>query len=120
MNVRGALATVALVIVTPALAAAVLLSPVEIKAAFGTGKPFTATSSSGQSYTFVFKVDGTATQTAKGSKAVTTGAWRVNDKGYCSKWGTALEHCYTVERNVDKFDVRDSTGKAISRWTLLP
>ena len=120
MNTRGTFVAMAMLAVAPALAAVILLSPPEIKAAFGTVKPFTATSSSGKSYTFVLKVDGTATQTPKGSNAVTTGIWRVNDKGYCSKWGTAVEHCYTVERNGDKFDVRDSTGKAISRWTLLP
>ena len=53
-----------------ALAAATPLSPVEIKASFGTGKPFTANSTTGgASFTFVFKPDGTATQTSKGASA---------------------------------------------------
>ena len=120
MNLRGIITAIALVAALPVLAAVTPVTPVEIKAMFGNGKPFVATSSSGQAYTFTFKVDGKASQTAKGGSAVTTGTWRVNDKGYCSKWGTAAEHCYTVERNGDKFDVRDSTGKAISRWALLP
>jgi hypothetical protein len=102
------------------MAAVPTMSPAEIKATFGTGKPFSATSSGGQTYTFTFNPDGTAIQAPKGSGAVTKGTWRVNDKGYCSKWGTNAEHCYTVERNGDKFDVRDSSGKAISRWILLP
>jgi hypothetical protein len=120
MNVRAIIATIAVVGSLPALAAATPLTPAEIKSMFGNGKPFTATSTGGQSYTFIFKVDGTASQTPKGGGGGTTGVWRVNDKGYCSKWGTAAEHCYTVERNGERFDVRDSTGKAISRWTLLP
>jgi hypothetical protein len=121
MQTRGIImAAVALLSAAPAFGAATPVSPAEIKTLFGNGKPFTATSSSGQSYTFTFKVDGTASQNPKGSKNVTLGIWRVNATGYCSKWGTAAEHCYRVERNGDKFDVRDSTGKAISRWTLLP
>src|SRR5215216_1486637 len=109
----------AVLLMPTAAPAATPVTPSEIKATFGTGKLFTATSSSGQSYTFVFKIDGTATQALKGSSsAATTGTWRVNGKGYCSKWGSGAEHCYTIERNGDKFDVRDSTGKAISRWTV--
>ena len=85
------------------------------------GKPFLATSPGGQAYTFVFKPDGSATQTPRGSTTtITTGVWRVNDRGYCSRWGTNAEHCYTIEKNGDKFDVRDAGGKSISRWTLLP
>lgn len=111
---------IVLVVAATPVAAATSLTPTEIKATFGTGRPFLATSTSGQSYTFTFKADGTALQQPKGGAAITTGTWRVNDKGYCSKWGTSAEHCYTIEKNGDKFDVRDSGGKAISRWALLP
>ncbi len=113
-----ALATLAAV--TPVLAAATVLTPTEIKTVFGSGKPFTATSTSGQSFTFTFKVDGTASQVSKSGTTATIGKWRVSEKGYCTKWGTSGEHCYTVEKNGDRYDVRDSTGKAISRWTVLP
>ena len=101
-----------------ALAAATPVSPAEIKATFGTGKPFTASSTTGgASFTFVFKADGTATQTSKGANAtVITGTWRVSDKGYCSKWGANAEHCYTVEKNGTRYDVRDAAGHVISRW----
>ena len=122
MRVRhaGWVAAAALAVAAPALAAT-SLTPTEIKATFGTGKAFVATSSGGQAYSFVFKPDGSATQAPKGSTTtITTGTWRVNDRGYCSKWGTNAEHCYTIEKNGDKFDVRDSSGKAISRWSLLP
>ena len=101
--------------------AATLMTPAEIKSTFGTGKAFLATSPGGQAYTFVFKPDGSATQAPKGSTTtITTGVWRVNASGYCSKWGNNAEHCYTIEKNGDKFDVRDGAGKSISRWTLLP
>ena len=82
--------------------------------------PFTATNTSGKAYSFTFNADGTATQVAKGATAVTKGTWRVNANGYCSKWGTSAEHCYTVEHDGDKFDVRDKTAKVVSRWSLLP
>ena len=113
---------VLLLAVAPAMAiAATVMTPTEIKSTFGNGKPFLATSPGGQAYTFVFKPDGSATQAPKGSTTtITTGVWRVNDRGYCSKWGTNAEHCYTIEKNADKFDVRDAAGKSISRWTLLP
>jgi hypothetical protein len=120
MRISSIAVVAALLAAVPAIAATTL-TPTEIKAMFGTGKAFVATSSGGQAYSFVFKPDGSATQSPKGSTTtITTGTWRVNDKGYCSRWGTNAEHCYTVEKNGDKFDVRDSTGKAISRWQLLP
>ena len=102
-----------------ALAAATPLTPAEIKATFGTGKPFAVSSTTGgASFTFVFKPDGTATQTSKGANsAAITGTWRVNDKGYCSKWGGNAEHCYTVEKNGTRYDVKDAAGHVISRWT---
>jgi len=112
-------ATLAVSVLSPALAANTL-SPAEIKATFGTGMPFTAINTSGKAYAMTLSPDGTAKEVAKGSTSATTGVWRVNASGYCSKWGSAAEHCYTVEKNGDKFDVRDSTAKVISRWSLLP
>jgi hypothetical protein len=112
-------AALAILALSPALAANTL-SPAEIKATFGTGMPFTATNTSGKAYSMTLSPDGSAKEVAKGAAAATTGVWRVNASGYCSKWGSAAEHCYTVERNGDKFDVRDSTAKVISRWSLLP
>jgi hypothetical protein len=101
-------------------AASTPVSPAEIKATFGTGKPFTANSTTGgASFTFVLKPDGTATQMSKGANtAVISGTWRVNDKGYCSKWGGNAEHCYTVEKNGTRYDIKDAAGHVISRWTL--
>ena len=109
--------TAAALLAAGSAAAASSLTPQDIKATFGTGKPFAATSSGGQVYTFVLKPDGSATQAPKGSNTtIVTGTWRVNDKGYCSKWGTNAEHCYLVEKNGARYDVRDGTGQVISHW----
>jgi hypothetical protein len=103
--------------ILPVMAAASLLSPDEIKATFGAGKPFTAMSSSGKAFSFTFKPDGSALETQKGKNTGTKGTWRVSDKGYCTKWSSNNEHCYTVEKNGNRYDVRDSGGHLISSWT---
>src|SRR5689334_9890306 len=98
----------------PAMAGATSLSPDEIKATFGNGKPFMASSTTGsKTYSFTLKPDGTALRTAKGSTTPTSGTWRVNDKGYCSKWGTSAEACYTIEKNGKTYTVRDAAGKTV-------
>lgn len=103
-----------------ASAASAVLTPAEIKTMFGTGKPFTAVSSpGGKTYTFTLKPDGSAVQMPKGSTTTaTTGTWRVNDKGYCSKWGTNAEHCYIIVRNGKSYDVKDDSGHVVSHWKL--
>jgi hypothetical protein len=115
------LLALAVAFVTPAEAAATLLSPAEIQIIFGQGKPFTAKSTTGgKILTFTFNMDGTARQSPKGASAATAiiGKWRVDSKGYCSKWGKNAEHCYTVEKNGSHYDVRDSSGMVVSQWTL--
>ena len=102
----------------PALAAtATMLTPADIKATFATGKSFTATSVGGTAFSFTFNPDGSAVQVSKG-QSVTNGAWRLSDNGYCSKWGSGSENCYTVEKNGTRYDVRDTAGHVVSRWTL--
>lgn len=103
--------------IVAASAAASALTPDEIKSTFGTGKPFTAVSTSGQAYTFTLKPDGTAIQVPKGKKSGSNGTWRVSDTGYCSKWGSGAEHCYTIEKNGTKYTVLDAGRHVISNWT---
>ena len=100
-----------------ALAApAAMLTTDQIKAIFGTGKPFTATSVSGVLvYAFTFNPDGTAVKAEKGSKDI-AGKWRVSDKGYCTTWGKGSEHCYTVDKGAKGYEVRDLGGNLISTW----
>ena len=93
-----------------------LLTPDQIKALFGTGKPFTATSASGtKTYIFTFNPDGSALEVQKGNKGI-SGKWRVDDKGYCTTWGTGTEHCYTVDKGAKSYEVRDLGGNLISNW----
>lgn len=93
------------------------LTPDQIKALFGTGKPFTATSASGtKTYTFTFNPDGSALEVQKGAKKGVTGKWRVDDKGYCTTWNGGTEHCYTVDKGATSYEVRDAGGNLISNW----
>ena len=102
----------------PAMAAGTALSGGEIKATFGTGKPFTATSTTnGKVYWLTVKADGSAVEIAKRNNSGRTGAWRVTDKSYCSKWGTAYEHCFTVQKSGTRYEVTDSGGHVIANWT---
>jgi hypothetical protein len=101
----------------PVMAAGTTLSPDEIKATFGTGKPFTAASTSGKAFSLTLKADGSALEMPKGKKSGRKGTWRVSDKGYCSTWGTNNEHCYTVQKNGTKYDVLDSGRHIIAIWT---
>jgi len=102
---------------TSSLAAATgQLSPDEIKAMFGNGKPFTAVSTSGKPYWLTLNADGSAQERPKEKKTGKSGTWRLFDKGYCSKWGVHTEKCYTVQRDGKQFAVRDSGGHLISNW----
>ncbi len=101
-----------------AVAATSILSPSEIKATFGTGKPFSAVSASGQSaYWFTFYGDGHASAVPKGRQRGTSGHWRVSSRGYCTQWARSTEHCYTVEKRGRSFEVRNASGNLVARWT---
>ena len=97
---------------------ATALPPADIKTTFGTGTPFTGTNVGGGTYTIVLKADGHATRTAQGKANATTGTWHVNDTGYCSKWGKATEHCYTIQKTATAYDVVDSASKVVAHWKV--
>jgi uncharacterized protein with FMN-binding domain len=102
-----------------ATAASGPLSPKEIQSTFGTGKPFSATSASGRStYWFTFNSDGSALAVPKGRTTGASGAWRVSSDGYCSTWNGGSEHCYTIDKNGSKFDVRDPSGNLVANFAL--
>jgi hypothetical protein len=50
-------------------------------------------------------------------KSTNSGTWRVSETGFCSKWGTKPEHCYTVQQNGKSFDVLNGSGTVIAHWT---
>ncbi len=102
-----------------AMAAGSPLSPSQIQSTFGTGKTFSATSASGRSaYWFTFRADGSATAVPKGQKTGAQGKWRLSSDGYCSAWGPGAEHCYTIDKNGSKFDVRDPGGNLVANFAL--
>jgi uncharacterized protein with FMN-binding domain len=123
MRMRASGITTAALIVAAGTASATAatgqLSPSEIRATFGTGKPFSAVSAGGQTaYWFTFNTDGSALAVRKGQSAVANGKWRLSNDGYCWRWGTGAEQCYTVDKNGDQFDVRDASGAVIAYLSL--
>lgn len=98
-------------------AAAKTMSPDEIKSNFATGAGFSSTSPSGARFVLVLKADGTATRTPKRGKAATPGTWRPSKDGYCSKWSSGTENCYTIQQDGTKYTVLDSHGKVAAVWT---
>ncbi len=102
-----------------ATAATGALSPSEIKNTFGSGKPFSAVSASGRSsYWFTFNSDGSAVAAAKGQGAAANGRWRLSSDGYCSRWGSGSENCYTIDKNGSQFDVHDTGGNLVAHFAL--
>ncbi len=95
------------------------LSASDITARFGAGATIKGTSIPGGSpYEMELASDGTATmKPLRGDRAVRTGIWRVSKSGYCAAWGGTAERCFTVVKNGKAFDVIDTTGKVVSRWT---
>ena len=119
MNARLIIAALILTTATvSSMAADSVLSPVQIKALFGTGKPFTAvTRSGGKAYWLTLKPDGSALEVPKRkNEKNTTGTWDLSAKGYCSKWDGSRTHCYTVDKNGNQYEVRDRVGYLVSRW----
>src|SRR5665213_3176211 len=94
-------------------AAPTLLTPVQIKTIFGTGRPFSAVSAAGtKSYSFTFNTDGSALEIPAARGKRTSGTWRLSDNGYCTTWGNGTETCYTIEARAQGYVVRDSAGSA--------
>jgi len=97
-----------LLIVVPMLSgahsvrAAEPMSPADIRTAFFTGQPFTATSPSGTKFKMTFTPDGKMTREPleqSGSKSA--GTWKLNAKGFCSAWGHVAPNCFTVVASGD-------------------
>ncbi len=114
----GIACLVVLATVLPAVAAT-SLTPDEIKTQFGTGKPFHGVAvPGGRRYTLTLGItDGKAEMTFLNDKSTTNGTWHVSKTGYCSKWGTKPEHCYTVQQNGTSYDVLNGSGTVIAHWT---
>src|SRR5689334_22954242 len=92
------------------------VSPQDIKATFGTGKPFAAAAPSGSTLMLTFNTDGSAKAIPTGKKKGETGTWRVSDTGYCTTWGKGTEKCYTVQKIGDRYDVLNAKGGIVAHW----
>ena len=118
MNVSKLVVAAIFVSLTVPAFAAAFLSPDEIKAAFATGNPIAGRTAGGMTYTLTLSADGSAQMVLlKGAKTTTTGAWHLSKTGYCSKWGTNPDHCYSIAKNGKHYDVSDSAGKVVASWT---
>jgi hypothetical protein len=93
------------------------LSPADIQKIFMTGKPFSAVAPSGKEMMITFDAKGTVTAVPKGKKKGAKGTWRVSEKGYCTTWAKGSEHCYTIRKNGDKYDVVSATGTVMAHWS---
>jgi uncharacterized membrane protein len=103
---------------TAVIAASTPMSVADIKAQFGNGMPIKGVALPGNAtYELTLATDGTATMKLRIETTARTGTWRVSDKGYCSKWGSAAEHCYTIVPNGKMYDVVNSAGTVIAHWT---
>jgi hypothetical protein len=82
--------------------AATKLTPAEIQATFFNGQAFTAATTSGVKFKFVFTADGKVTrepQDKAGAKG--EGTWKLTKDGFCTTWKGSKANCYTVV-NVEK------------------
>jgi hypothetical protein len=99
--------------------AAIPLSGKDIAARFGAGAVIKGTSiPGGTPYELQLATDGTATmKVLKGDRPSRSGTWHVSDKGYCATWNGSAERCFTVVKNGKAYDLLDSTGQVVGRWT---
>jgi len=73
------------------------LSPADIRTTFFSGQPFTAASPSGAKFKMTFTPDGKITrEPVEQSGTKSAGTWKLNAKGFCTAWGHAAPHCFTV------------------------
>jgi hypothetical protein len=95
------------------------LSANDISSRFGTGATIKGTSiPGGSAFELRLTADGAAKmQVLHGDKSVRTGTWRVSKTGYCATWNATAERCFTVVKNGKAYDLIDTTGKVVSRWT---
>jgi hypothetical protein len=86
---------------------------------FGTGATIKGTSiPGGAAYELRLAADGTAVmKVLRGDRATRTGTWRVSSEGFCTAWSASAERCYAVIRNGKAFDLVDTAGKVVARWT---
>ena len=93
------------------------LKPEEITATFGNGKAFVSSTPSGTSYMLTLNADGTASRLPAKGMIPIPGKWRVSNDGYCSTWGSALETCYQVQKDGNRYVVVTARGSVAAYWS---
>ena len=77
--------------------AAERMAPSDIQAIFFNGKPFTASTTSGTQFKMAFAPDGKMTRQPSGKTGKkSSGAWKLDESGFCTTWKDAGTNCYTA------------------------
>jgi len=77
--------------------AATKLAPSEIQATFFNGQAFTAATTSGVKFRFVFTADGKVTREPQDKAGVKgEGTWKLSKDGFCTTWKGSKANCYTL------------------------
>ena len=77
--------------------AAERMAPSDIQATFFSGKPFTASTTSGTQFKMTFTPDGKMTRQPSGKIGKkSSGTWKLDTSGFCTSSKGAETNCYTV------------------------
>ncbi len=88
----------------------------EIEPLFFNNRDFEAAGLGRASFRVTFFRNGVAERLDHKSNVVEQGSWRFLGDGYCSKWGSAYEGCYTIVKDGDTYKVVRGT-RAVAFWT---
>lgn len=113
---RGVLAFLLIAFALPA-AAAELIGPKELQAAWLDGRTVTTTGPRGGKSEFAFSADGKVTRTGGRAGSPGVGTWRLDDEGFCMKLGQSQrESCYLALKDGESLKVIRRAGGAFV-WT---
>jgi hypothetical protein len=94
---EGPLAMAGILLSASAALAAERMAPSDIQATFFKGKPFIASTTSGTQFKMAFTPDGKMTRQPSGKLGKkSSGAWKLDELGFCTTWKGAGTNCYTV------------------------
>jgi hypothetical protein len=101
-----------------ASAEAAKLAPAEIQAAFFTGQPFTAATTSGVKFKMIFTADGKMTrEPAAKTGAKGEGTWKLDKDGFCTTWKGQQPNCYSlVAAGANKWSVMKKSA-LMATWS---
>jgi hypothetical protein len=86
---------------------------------FGTGARIKGTAiPGGVGYELQLAADGTAVmRMLHGDRETRTGTWRVMASRFCTAWDAAAERCFAVVKNGKAYDLVETGGRVVARWT---